>query len=85
MKRTTPVQCFRKPAPEAASGNTLQTDDKGVNIIETNRPFERINWINDSVIKSVTCRHLMAVLFLFFKYHFSYLNHWIFLYSKLYI
>ncbi len=29
MKLTTPFQCFRKPAPEAAaaSGDTLQTDD----------------------------------------------------------
>ncbi len=44
-----------------------------------------INLINDSVIQSVTCRHLMAVLVSFLKYHFSYLNHWIFLYSKLYI
>ncbi len=37
MKRTTPFQCFRKPAPEAAaaSGDTLQTDDWNVNIIET--------------------------------------------------
>ncbi len=37
MKRTTPFQCFGKPAPEAAaaSGDTLQTDDRNVNIIET--------------------------------------------------
>ncbi len=39
MKRTTPFQCFRKPAPKAAaasaSGDTLQTDDRNVNIIET--------------------------------------------------
>ncbi len=38
MKRTTPFQCFRKqPVPEAAaaSGDTLQTDDRNVNIIET--------------------------------------------------
>ncbi len=38
MKRTTPFQCFHKqPAPEAAaaSGDTLQTDDRNVNIIET--------------------------------------------------
>ncbi len=38
MKRTTPFQCFRKPAPEAAAaaaGDTLQTDDRNVNIIET--------------------------------------------------
>ncbi len=35
MKRTTPFQCFCKPAPEAASGDTLQTDDRNVNIIET--------------------------------------------------
>ncbi len=37
MKRTTPFQCFRKPDPEAAaaSGDTLQTDDRNVNIIET--------------------------------------------------
>ncbi len=36
MKQT-PFQCFRKPAPEAAaaSGDTLQTDDRNVNIIET--------------------------------------------------
>ncbi len=34
MKRTTPFQCFRKPAREAAaaSGDTLQTDDRNVNI-----------------------------------------------------
>ncbi len=37
MKQTTPFQCFRKPAPEAAaaSGDTLQADDRNVNIIET--------------------------------------------------
>ncbi len=37
MKRTKPFQCFRKPTPEAAaaSGVTLQTDDRNVNIIET--------------------------------------------------
>ncbi len=37
MKRTTPFQCFCKPAPEAAAalGDTLQTDDRNVNIIET--------------------------------------------------
>ncbi len=37
MKQTTLFQCFRKPAPEAAaaSGDTLQTDDRNVNIIET--------------------------------------------------
>ncbi len=37
MKQTTPFQCFRKPAPEAAaaSGDTLQTDDRNGNIIET--------------------------------------------------
>ncbi len=37
MKQTTPFQCFHKPAPEAAaaSGDTLQTDDRNVNIIET--------------------------------------------------
>ncbi len=37
MKRT-PVQCFRKlwpPEAAAASGDTLQTDDRNVNIIET--------------------------------------------------
>ncbi len=34
-----------------------------------NQPFKRINWINDSVIKSVTCRHLLAVLFLCLKCH----------------
>ncbi len=36
MKRTTPFQCFRKPAPEAAaiSGDTRRTDDRNVNIIE---------------------------------------------------
>ncbi len=34
MKRTTPFQCFRKPDPEAASGDTLQTDDRDVNIIK---------------------------------------------------
>ncbi len=50
-----------------------------------NQPFERINWMNNSVIKSVTCRHLMAVLVSFLKYNFSYLNHWTFLYSKCYI
>ncbi len=36
---TTPFHCFRKPAPEAAaaaaSGDTLQTDDRNINIIET--------------------------------------------------
>ncbi len=38
MKLTTAFQCYRKqPAPEAAaaSGNTRQTDDRDVNIIET--------------------------------------------------
>ncbi len=37
MKQTTPFQCFRKPAPEsaAASGDTLKTDDRDGNIIET--------------------------------------------------
>ncbi len=37
MKRTTPFQCFHKPTPEAAaaSGDTLQTDDRNVNIKET--------------------------------------------------
>ncbi len=38
MKRTTPFQCFRKPVPEAAaaaSGDTLQIDDRNGNIIET--------------------------------------------------
>ncbi len=36
MKQT-PFQCFRKPAPEAAaaSGDTLQIDDRNGNIIET--------------------------------------------------
>ncbi len=36
MKRTTPFHCFRKPAPEsaaAASGDTLQKDDRNINII----------------------------------------------------
>ncbi len=33
MKRTTPFKCFRKPASEAsASGDTLQTDDRDLNI-----------------------------------------------------
>ncbi len=50
-----------------------------------NQPFEQINWVNDSVIKLVTWCHLMAVLVSFLKYHFSYLNHWIFLYSICYI
>ncbi len=31
MKRTTPLQCFRKPAPEAAAANRWQER----NIIET--------------------------------------------------
>ncbi len=37
MKWTTPLSVFCKPAPEAAaaSGDTLQTDDRNVNIIET--------------------------------------------------
>ncbi len=37
MKQTTPFQCFRKPAPEAAAASvdTLQADDRNVNIIET--------------------------------------------------
>ncbi len=35
MKRTTPFQCFRKPALEPAAGDTLQADDRNVNIIET--------------------------------------------------
>ncbi len=38
MKWTTPFQCFcKQPAPEAAaaSGDTLQTDDRNANIIET--------------------------------------------------
>ncbi len=37
MKLTTPFQCFCKPAPEAAaaSGDTLQADDRNVNIMET--------------------------------------------------
>ncbi len=36
MKRTTPFRFFRKPAPEAAaaSGDTLQTDNRNVNITE---------------------------------------------------
>ncbi len=36
MKRTSPFQCYRKPVPEAAaaSGDTLQTDDRNINIIE---------------------------------------------------
>ncbi len=36
MKRTTPFQSYRKPAPEAAaaSGDTLQTDDRNIYIIE---------------------------------------------------
>ncbi len=36
MKWTTPFQCFCKPDPEAAaaSDDTLQTDDRNVNIIE---------------------------------------------------
>ncbi len=29
---------------------------------ESKEPFERINLINESVIKSVTCHHLTAVL-----------------------
>ncbi len=33
-----------------------------------NQSFERINWMNDSVIKSVTCRHLLAVLVSFLKH-----------------
>ncbi len=47
-----------------------------------NQQFEQINWTNDSVIKSATCRHLMAVLVSFLKSNFSYLNHWIFIYSQ---
>ncbi len=39
MKLTTSFQCFRKPDPEAAaaaaSGDTLQTDDRDVKIIKT--------------------------------------------------
>ncbi len=36
MKRIPPFQCFRNPATEAAaSGDTLQTDDRNDNIIET--------------------------------------------------
>ncbi len=35
-----------------------------------NQLFKRINWMNDSVIKSVTCRHLLAVLVKFLKYLF---------------
>ncbi len=37
MNQTTPFQCFRKHAPEAAaaSGDTLQTDGRNLNIIET--------------------------------------------------
>ncbi len=35
MTRTTPFQCFRKPDTEAAaaSGDSLQTDDRNINII----------------------------------------------------
>ncbi len=32
-----------------------------------NQLFKRINYMNDSVIKSVTCRHLLAVLVQFLK------------------
>ncbi len=35
MKQTTPFPCFRKPASKTASGDTLQKDDRNVNIIET--------------------------------------------------
>ncbi len=35
-----------------------------------NQLFKRIKWMNDSVIKSVTCRHLLAVLVKFLKYMF---------------
>ncbi len=41
---------------------------------QMNQPFKRVNLINDSVIKSVTCRHLTVVLVSFLKYNFSYLN-----------
>ncbi len=39
MKRTTPFQCFRKPAPEAAaaSSDTLQTDARNVTKIVSNK------------------------------------------------
>ncbi len=35
MTRTTPFQCFRKPDTEAAaaSGDSLQTDDRNINMI----------------------------------------------------
>ncbi len=36
MKRTTPFQCFCKPAPEAAAASgDADADDRNVNIIET--------------------------------------------------
>ncbi len=47
----------------------------GIICSRMNQSFKRINLINDSVIKSVTCRHLTAVLVSLLKYHFSYLNH----------
>ncbi len=54
--------------------DSMHIETPGVLCSRMNQPFERVNLINDSVIKSVTCCHLTAVLFKFLKYNFSYLN-----------
>ncbi len=33
-----------------------------------NQPFKRIIWTNESVIKSVTCHHLLAVYLIFISF-----------------
>ncbi len=58
---------------------------QGLALFPNESAVQQINLIIDSVIKSVSCCQQMAVLVSFFKYHFSYLNNLIFLYSKLYI
>ncbi len=47
MKLTTPFQCFCKPAPEAAaaSGDTLQTEDRNVNIMERQKMSQKADTI----------------------------------------
>lgn len=73
-------KCLGAPAQLTRSGSVL----RGVRRVCSWRkqPFDRTDWMNDSVTKTMTCRTLLVVLVSFLKYHFSYLNPLIFIYSK---
>ncbi len=59
---------FRQQFLNESSESVIQLPiHKDIHLLRSwmNQQFKRINWMNDSVIKSVTFRHLLAVLFLF--------------------